>query len=67
MRTDRYRFTEWTVPGTEFLAYELYDHSADPQENVNLANRPERAEVVQTLKAQLHAGWRAALPQSKSP
>ena len=62
MRRDRYRFTEWTVPGKEFLAYELYDHSVDPGENVNLAGRPEHAGAVKALKAQLHAGWQAALP-----
>jgi iduronate 2-sulfatase len=62
MRTDRYRFTEWTVEGTDFTAYELYDHSVDPQENVNLAGRATQAEVVEQLKAKLHAGWRAAQP-----
>lgn len=62
MRTDRYRFTEWTVPGTDFSAHELYDHSVDPDENVNLAPRPRHAQMVERLKAQLHAGWPAALP-----
>lgn len=62
MRTRRYRFTEWTVPGTEFQELELYDHKTDPDENVNLANRPDRQELVGKLLEQLHAGWRAALP-----
>jgi len=61
MRTDRYRFTEWSVPGTDYRAYELYDHEVDPKENVNIANRPENAELVKQLAKQLHDGWRKAL------
>ncbi len=62
MRTRRYRFTEWTVPGTGFRALELYDHQSDPGENVNLADRPESRELVEGLAKQLRAGWRGALP-----
>ena len=62
MRTDRYRFVEWRVPGTDFRAYELYDHRSDPGENTNLAGRSDHADLVETLKQQLHAGWKAALP-----
>lgn len=62
MRTDRYRFTQWRVPGTDFLAEELYDHERDPGENLNLADHPEYAEQVERLRAQLAAGWPGALP-----
>lgn len=62
MRTNRYRFTEWRVPGKKFRAYELYDHLVDPKENVNKAKKPENAEVVKKLAKQLHEGWRGALP-----
>lgn len=62
MRTDRYRFTRWQVPGTEFRVFELYDHQSDPDENVNLAGSAEHAGVVATLKAQLQAGWQQAAP-----
>ena len=62
MRTDRYRFTEWLVPGTDFRAYELYDHQQDPNENTNLANQPELQTVVEGLKRQLHAGWNVFHP-----
>ncbi|QDU50262.1 sulfatase [Gimesia panareensis] len=62
MRTDRYRFTEWLVPGTDFREYELYDHERDPEENVNLAVEPQYRPLLQQLKQQLHAGWRGALP-----
>lgn len=59
MRTDRYRFTEWLVPGTEFRAYELYDHQSDPDENVSLAAQHEYQPLVNKLKQKLHAGWQA--------
>jgi len=57
--------TEWSVPGKEFREYELYDHQADPDENVNLAKAEEFAGQVKDLAAQLHKGWRAALPGAK--
>jgi len=64
MRTDRYRYTEW-LPGKggPAIAGELYDHQEDPQENVNLADRPEHATLRKQLSKQLHAGWREARPQ----
>jgi iduronate 2-sulfatase len=62
MRTDRYRFTEWIVPATEFRAYELYDHHTDPDENANQALAPEYQQLVIELKKQLQAGWKSALP-----
>ena len=62
IRTDRYRFTEWAAPGAEPVGLELYDHQADPGENKNVAGRPENKDVVERLRAQLKAGWRAALP-----
>ena len=62
MKTARYRYTEWQREGGEVIARELYDHKQDPQENVNIAGRPEHKELVSRLSAQLQAGWRAALP-----
>lgn len=62
MRTDRYRFVEWVVPGTDFAAYELYDHHLDPDENTNIADWPENRQLVKTLRQQLEAGWKAAQP-----
>ena len=60
MRTDRYRLTQWLVPGTDFYAYELYDHVSDPDENINLASAAEYKTLVDELKSKLHAGWEAA-------
>jgi len=62
MRTDRYRYTEWLSPEKTLVARELYDHDRDPDENVNLAVRTENAALVEALSRQLHAGWKAALP-----
>ena len=62
IRTDRYRLVEWTVPGTNFLERELYDEAADPDETVNLAQRPEERAQVEELAQRLHAGWKAARP-----
>ena len=60
IRTDRYRYTEWGQNGSRGV--ELYDYDADPDETVNIARHPENAELVTHLSEQLHAGWRAALP-----
>ena len=64
MRTDRYRFTVW-VSDTDHLkvdATELYDHQTDPQENYNLAKKPENAELVAKLMEQWKKGWQGAKP-----
>jgi len=64
MRTDRYRYTEWAEAGKEPVGIELYDHRNDPDENVNLAGKPEHQKVVRELARLLHAGWREALPST---
>lgn len=62
MRTHRFRFVQWIVPGTDFYAWELYDHHQDPDENTNLADNPEYQSQMEILRKQLHAGWSAARP-----
>jgi arylsulfatase A-like enzyme len=63
LRTDRYRYTEWRDRATgEVRARELYDHQEDPGEDVNAAARPDAAELLSRLAAQLAAGWQAARP-----
>ena len=59
MRTDRYRFTLWQNRrgAGETLAVELYDHQNDPDENENLAVRPEHAALVERLRAELEQHW----------
>ncbi|HBJ86818.1 MAG TPA: iduronate sulfatase [Verrucomicrobiales bacterium] len=64
MRTERYRFTQWSenkTPG-KTLAVELYDYHSGSNEVENIAARPEHAALVKELSARLEAGWRSAQP-----
>ena len=69
VRTDKYRYTEWPKfhyhpaykPDWTILAgVELYDHTTDPQENVNNADNPSYKDIRQMLSNMLRAGWRKA-------
>ncbi len=51
VRTQRYRYTEWGPGGAQ--GAELYDHKSDPQELLNLANRPEHSLTAKRLAGQL--------------
>ena len=62
MRTQRHRYTEWGLLGEKPIAVELYDHDKDPDENLNLAGRPENKDLVSALSDKLRRGWRGALP-----
>lgn len=64
MRTDRYRFTVWVgrEDHTKVDAIELYDHQADPQENVNIAVLPANKALVASLMVQWKKGWQGARP-----
>jgi len=42
---------------------ELYDHEADPDENVNVADKPENVALVNQLAGALRAGWKSARPK----
>lgn len=59
MRTERYRLTRWVKQSSRDIcaAVELYDHWADPGENVNLAADPGRAELLRRLVAQSEKAW----------
>ena len=63
MRTDKYRYNEWVRQDSgEVVARELYDHEAGPCARINLAAKPESADIVRQLSAQMKAGWKGALP-----
>jgi hypothetical protein len=68
MRTDRYRLKRWVERDdpSRVAALELYDHQTDPQENQNIAGRPEHAALVKELTAKLDAGWKEARPAAAS-
>ncbi len=53
IRTDQYRFTEYTNAGGKQVARMLYDHQRDAAEDANIAARPENDEVAQRLTEQL--------------
>jgi arylsulfatase A-like enzyme len=56
VRTDRYLYTEWKKDG-ERVAAMLYDHKTDPDENVNISEEPESAEIIKRMQGLLKAGW----------
>ena len=63
MRTERYRYVEWTDKATgRIVARELYDHQADARENENIIDWADRALVAQ-LAQQMRGYWKAARPQ----
>jgi iduronate 2-sulfatase len=68
MVTARYHYVEWRtwdhVAGVagELIATELYDQQADPDENTNIADQDQNAELIKRLSTQLQRGWRAAGP-----
>jgi len=64
IRTDRYRYVEWSQRfGAKLIDQELYDLQTDPDENVNIANRPENKKLVSQLSSQLWKGWGYAMPK----
>jgi arylsulfatase A-like enzyme len=63
IRTEKYRYTEWVNwESKELSAIELYDHTNDPDENINIAGRKENKSITEELAEKLKLGWRAALP-----
>ncbi len=58
MRTSKYRFTLWkdyTKPQSKPVYFELYDHTIDPNETINIAS--ENSQIVQNLLTQFNKGW----------
>jgi arylsulfatase A-like enzyme len=52
MRTDAWRYVEWTIPGEPPIR-ELYDMTCDPQNDESLADRAEHAALCDSLSKQL--------------
>lgn len=64
IRTDRFRYVEWKQwIGGKIVSEELYDHKTDPDENINIASRPENHELVSRLSKMLRQGWKKAKPE----
>ena len=64
VRTDRWRYTEWTNPRNETVGVELYDEQNDPKENVNVAAEAANQATVDEMATLLKAGWRAQVPKN---
>ena len=62
LRTPRWRYTEWDENGAQ--GRELYDHDQDPGELSNLAAKPDHAQAVAELSAQLHAAVQSSFPEN---
>ena len=56
IRTDQFRFSEYTRKNGKFSSRMLYDHQKDSGENVNVSERNEQSETVKKLTAELHKG-----------
>ena len=69
LRTKIYRYTAWVQFDNELMepnwdeivAEELYDHTNDPQENMNVVDLPQYSEQKRLLKETLRTGWRSKL------
>jgi arylsulfatase A-like enzyme len=58
VKTDRYLYTEWRKD--RFVSHRmLFDHQADPLENINIAASPDAKETIEKLSRLLQAGWRS--------
>lgn len=55
IRTPQYRYTEYLDNRGQPVARMLYDHQADPDETVNLAEHPANREVADRLSERLRA------------
>jgi len=56
IRTDQFRFSEYTDKQRGPIARMLYDHRVDPGENVNISERPANAKIAASLTERLRAG-----------
>ena len=52
MRLDKWRFVEWTKPGQQPVR-ELYNMVHDPQNDLNVADKPEHANLLTTFSDRL--------------
>jgi len=55
IRTDKYRYTEYSSKNDEVHAKMLYNHETDPQEDTSIVRRPGLQEKVEQLSQQLEA------------
>ncbi len=56
IRTDHFRFTQYSNDQGQQTGRMLYDHQSDPGENVNIAEQAKQSNRVKHLTTQLHDG-----------
>lgn len=56
IRTKRYRYSVYRDKNGNITGHMLYDHESDPDENVNVADKPKYAEIVTDLANRLEKG-----------
>ena len=66
---ENYFYTEWIDDDDQMFTRMLYDHSVDPDENVNISEHPENAAIIEELGEEMRrsrAGdyFHEALPTS---
>jgi iduronate 2-sulfatase len=69
LRSGRWRYTEWIERGTgKVTARELYDHSAGPLSDRNVADDPKHSAEVRRLSSLLDKGqgWRRVRERLKA-
>jgi arylsulfatase A-like enzyme len=65
IRTDRFRYVEWTDPAGKVVGRELYDHRTDPDETKNIATATDQTKTIESLSGELAkiAPWKAPVPK----
>ena len=64
VRTEGYRYVEWRKKGTaDVVSRELYDHKADPNEDVNIADDSKNRAIIEQHAKILADGWKANTPK----
>ncbi len=53
VKSDTHRYSEFRNDSGEITARMLYNHEADPGENINIAEDPRSAEIVKVLSSQI--------------
>lgn len=70
IKTDRYLYTEWYDKEDKFYGRMLYDHDADPWENVNISELPENQRLVDSLSTllqeEIQKAFEVKLPEVSS-
>ncbi|MCE9551991.1 MAG: sulfatase [Planctomycetes bacterium] len=60
----RYVYSEFRDKG-RVIGRMLYDHQSDPDENLNVVDKPENKDAVDKLSRLLKEGYKSALPDAK--